>query len=237
MRRWAVGVLAGLAVLVVAAPAQAKGEASDVTVSQGGPGGPGTGGSGGSGSNSGGVVILATPIHLTGRAAAPWLSDSGVFQNVHSRPPTAALGPSLNVRMAYTCGDRGGVLFQRLYPYARGGAIVHTMPGQSFCDGPLAGTWWRLAAGSKAFLEARGLPATMPPLVKSAAGSTGGAGAADGAASGASASAGRDAATGGAGREAAPAASGGGVPVLPIVLAVAAVGVVLALIKRRTIAA
>jgi hypothetical protein len=241
MRRWAVG-LAGLVVLVLAAPAQAKGEASDVMVSQGGSGGPGgTGGSGtnGSGGSGGAVasdslVILTKPIHLTGLEAAPWLSDSGVFQNVHSRPPTHALGPSLNVRMAYTCGNRGGVLFQRLYPYARGGAIVHTMSGQSFCDGPLPATWWRLAAGSKAFLESHGLPETMPLQAGSAGGAAGESAAGESASGGQ-----RGAAASGAGNESSTASSGGGVPVLPVVLGIAALGVVLGAVqwKRRTIAA
>src|SRR4051812_30834135 len=118
MRRWAIGVLAVLAVLVVAVPAQAKGEASKVTISNGGSGGPGPG-SGGSGGGGGGTVaILASTIHLTGSDAAPWLADTGIFQESQAHPAAKALGPALEVRMGYTCGDRGGTLSQRLYPYA-----------------------------------------------------------------------------------------------------------------------
>src|SRR5436190_22135973 len=76
MRRWAVGAMAGLAVLMLAVPAQAKGDATKVTVTNGGGsggggiGGPGPGGSGSNDSGSGGsgggtaAAVLAAPIHL-----------------------------------------------------------------------------------------------------------------------------------------------------------------------------
>jgi hypothetical protein len=229
MRRWAIGVLAVLAVLVVAVPAQAKGEASKVTISNGGSGGMGPGpGSGGSGGGGGGgtIAILASTIHLTGTDAAPWLGDTGIFQETQAHPAAKALGPSLDVRMGYTCGDRGGTLSQRLYPYAKGGAVVHTMPGQQFCDGSLMGTWWHVAPQSMGLLRSHGLPATMPTAVE----------AGSGAASGSSASGGSTST-----REETVAAGSSSVPVLPIAVGIIAVAAVLGLAvlqrRRRTVAA
>src|SRR6266511_2765771 len=87
IRRWAVVLAAGAAVLALAVPAQAKGEASKVSITNaGGPGGSGSGGPVGSGKSSGGsgtgsAAVLASPIVLSGPAAgsetspgtAPWI--------------------------------------------------------------------------------------------------------------------------------------------------------------------
>ena len=233
MRRWTVGVLAGLAVLVLAVPAQAKGEASEVTVTNsggsGGIGGPAPGSGGGSGSGGGTVALLAAPIHLTGPDAAPWLGDTGIFQASQSHPATAkALGPALDVRMAYTCGDTGGVLFQQLFPYAKGGPIAHTLPNQSFCDGNLPGVWWHVAPQTMGILQGAGLPATMPAVVTEPAAGSG-------------AASGSEAGSAGSSVNTAVAPSSNGVPVLPIALGVGAVAAVLALAavlrRRRTVTA
>ena len=251
MRRWTIGVLAGLAVLVLAAPAQAKGEASDVTVTNSTGGGPGVGGPGsGSGSNSGGggsgggtaAAVLAAPIHLTGRDAAPWLGDTGIFQESQAAPAASTLGPALDVRLAYSCGQNGGVINQQLFPYAEGGAVIHLMPGQQFCDGNLPSVWWNVGSQTMGILREAGLPATNPLAVKPA--TDGAAAAGSGAAAGdQGGTAGSKGTAGSAGTAGATATdrSSGSAPVLPIALGVAAVTAVLALAvtqrRRRTVAA
>src|SRR5438067_455391 len=150
IRRWTIGVLAAAAVVALAVPAQAKGEAAKVSITNGG--GPG-GGSGGGSSSSGGsggsaAPALASSIELTGADAASWLGDSGVFQTRWSRSGSASLGPALDVVVAYDCGSLSGTITQRLFPYAAGGAMVRT-PSQRFCDGGRIGAgWWPLAANT-----------------------------------------------------------------------------------------
>jgi len=237
MRKWAIGVLAGLAVLALAVPVQAKGDASRVTVTNGGsgPGGGGVGGPGSGSSRSGGSggggtapAVLAAPIHLQGVDASGWVADTGIIQESQIHPAADTLGPALDVRLAYTCGPgRSGVVTQQLYPYAKGGAVAHTPAGQKFCDGALPQTWWRIAGNTMNVLHDNGLPATMPrAAAQPAAGS--------GAGAGAGGSAAHNAATG--------AGSAGGAPVLPLVLGISAVVAIggFALMqarRRRTVAA
>jgi hypothetical protein len=239
MRRWAIAAVAGLAVLALAAPAQAKGDASRVTVTNGGGSGPGgIGGPGGSGSGNSGsggsgggtaAAVLTAPMHLQGVDAAGWIADTGVFQASESHPAAGGLGPALDVRVEYTCGPgRGGVISQQLFPYARGGAVAHTMAGQRFCDGPLTNTWWRVADNTMNVLHDNGLPATMP---KAAVNPVAGSGAGTGAGAGGSAA-----------RAASPAGSSSGAPVLPLALGIAAIVAVggfavIQMRRRRTVAA
>ena len=252
MRRWTIAALAGLGVLLLAVPAQAKGEASDVTVMNSGGGGmpvlPGSGGSGGGGSASGGsgggaaIAILAAPIHLTGRDAAPWMMDTGILTDPGTRPAAKTLGPALDVRVVYACGDQGGTLSQRLFPYAKGGAVAHLLPGQQFCGAPLPATWRLVAPQTMGILHDAGLPASMPAVAKPAAGTAAG-GSAAGSNSGAQAgenSGAQAGSNGAASTETSRAAPSNSVPVLPIALGVSAVAAVLALAavrRRRTVAA
>ncbi|MFL5797349.1 MAG: hypothetical protein ACJ77A_05380 [Actinomycetota bacterium] len=239
MRKWAVGVLAGVAVLALAVPAQAKGDVSQVTVTNAGgsgSGGPGIGGpgSGGSGSGSGGSggggtapAVLTAPMHLQGVDASGWIADTGIFQESQIHPAASTLGPALDARVAYSCGAGGdGVLSQQLYPYAKGGAVAHTPAGQQFCDGGLPQTWWRIGDTTMSVLHENGLPATMPGVAQPAAGSAAGAGAGGSAAHGAATGAG----------------SAGGASVFPLVLGLSAVMAIggFALMqarRRRTVAA
>jgi hypothetical protein len=169
IRRWTIGILAGVAVLALAVPAQAKGEAAKVSVSNGGGGGPGGGSASGGSGGSGGAALLATPIVLTGVDASAWLGDSGAFQDRWARSGSSSLGPGLDVVVAYECGSLSGTLTQRLYPYAAGGPMVRT-PSQRFCDsGRIAAGWWPLAANSLRILQDHGLPAE-PPAAPAGAG-------------------------------------------------------------------
>ncbi len=171
IRRWAVVLAAGAAVLALAVPAQAKGEASKVSITNaGGPGGSGSGGPGGSGKSSGGsgtgsAAVLASPIVLSGPEAGSWLGESGFFEATPGRPHVASFGPSLDVVVSWSCGGPGtpgGTVRQQLFPYASGGALIHSLPGQKFCEGTAGGGWWTLANGMLLTLERHGLPETLP---------------------------------------------------------------------------
>ena len=161
IRRWTIGILAGVAVLALAVPAQAKGEAAKVSISNGGGGGTGPGGGSASG-GSGGAAVLAAPIVLTGIDASAWLGDTGVFQERRAQSGSGSLGPGLDVAVAYDCGGLSGILTQGLFPYAAGGPMIRT-PSQKFCDsGRIAAGWWPLAANSLRILQDHGLPAEPP---------------------------------------------------------------------------
>ncbi len=179
IRRWAVAFVVGAAVLALAAPAQAKGEASKVSITNpggggsgsGGPGGGGSGGSGGGGSAKGSTAVLSSPIVLHGLDAGSWLGDSGFFEATPGRPDVASMGPALDVAVTMSCGGHGtpgGMVQQRLFPYASGGALIQTLPGQKFCEGRIGGGWWSLSSGALATLQQHGLPGTSP-LTKTAA--------------------------------------------------------------------
>jgi hypothetical protein len=191
--------VAVIAILAVAVPAHAKGQASQVTITNPSGSGPGAGGSGGGSQGGGsqgggsqgggsqgggsqgggsnpaagsgqvgtsGAALLAVPIRLAGPAAESWLGDTGVFQEPSGHPARSALGPALDVRVTYSCGTISGSLRQVLFPFAKGGAIVHTLAGQRFCDGALAASWWRMGTHTMVVLRSHGLPF-------SAAGATG----------------------------------------------------------------
>jgi hypothetical protein len=172
IRRWTIGVLAAVAVLALAVPAHAKGEAAKVSISNGGGGtggGPGGGSASGGSGSSDGAALLASPIVLTGVEASAWLGDSGVFQDRWARSGSSSLGPGLDVTVAYECGSLSGTLAQRLFPYAAGGPMVRT-PSQAFCDsGRIGAGWWPLAANSLRLLQDHGLPAEPPAAPAGAA--------------------------------------------------------------------
>jgi hypothetical protein len=77
-----------------------------------------------------------------------------------SSAPTGDLGPSVTV--TYTIpGPAGGstTLDQDLYPYAAGGPVTFTAPGQSFLGGEkTVGGWFRAPDALTETLAARGFP-------------------------------------------------------------------------------
>jgi hypothetical protein len=76
--------------------------------------------------------------------------------------PTTELGPRYTI--TYTLpGPTTRGLRQDLYPYAAGGSVTYTKPGQPFFDGQRTrGGWYVAPARLKETLVALGLPPTAP---------------------------------------------------------------------------
>jgi hypothetical protein len=145
----------GCAALVLAGAAQAKGP-DKATIN-----GPG----------------LEKPVALSGDSesnnmtASPFsrfVQDAGFFPAVFQREPN----PMLAGRPAGALGPRYAVVYrvpgpdrrffgitQDLYPYAAGGPVTYTLPGQPLFGTKSVGGWFRGSAGFKARLVALGLPA------------------------------------------------------------------------------
>jgi hypothetical protein len=80
---------------------------------------------------------------------------------LHTKP-SAPLGPRYTVVWKVPGGGGENYhLRQQLYPYARGGAVSYTKPGQSIFGTGSRGGWYR-GAGLKATLVALGLPKDAP---------------------------------------------------------------------------
>lgn len=80
---------------------------------------------------------------------------------LHSKP--SALGPRYTIVWTVP-GPPGPATYrvrQDLYPYARGGAVTYTKPGQPIFDGTTQGGWYR-SPELKRTLVALGLPKVAP---------------------------------------------------------------------------
>jgi hypothetical protein len=151
-----VGLMA-LLMVAVAGPASAKVPMAIVDSNITGPG-PGDGGSG---------------IRIDGPAAdqmwesgivndSKWssLSEFGVAQG--------DLGPRYLVthRVLFGSGPEDDVLRQELYPYAKGGPVTYTPPGQELLSDaariPIVAGWYEASPEFLEFLVQHGLPATDP---------------------------------------------------------------------------
>jgi hypothetical protein len=78
------------------------------------------------------------------------------------RKPAGPLGPRYTI--AWKVPGGGGSMFrirQDLYPYARGGAVTYTKPGQPIFDMSTRGGWYR-DPELKRTLVSLGLPASAP---------------------------------------------------------------------------
>ena len=121
---------------------------------------------------------LAKPLRLGGpRALAPGqplevLATHGGFFDVAwggapettlADSPTRRLGPKYRVTYVVPGpSGRSDRIRQDLYPYARGGPVTHTPPGQPFFDGRRTnGGWFRGTPRVKNVLVAAGLPAPV----------------------------------------------------------------------------
>jgi hypothetical protein len=77
-------------------------------------------------------------------------------------PPTRQLGPKYTIVYTLPGPAAGGVL-QDLYPYAVGGAVTYTKPGQLFFDEERTrGGWYVAPLELKETLVALGLPRAAP---------------------------------------------------------------------------
>lgn len=148
MRTGRIVVLVASSVLALALPAQAKMEATAFIE---GPGLPGASGSG-PGSLRVGMSV---------RGGYPLLSGMFFPARYATDRPAGALGPRYEVRVGITVPDQAPDLVQQLYPYAKGGPVIFTPPGQRFLV-PRSGGWYRAPDRLIRQLEALGLPETSP---------------------------------------------------------------------------
>jgi hypothetical protein len=159
------GLIVGIALALAAAiPAAAKGFIAEANIS-----GPGLG----VGSIGGGTMRLEAP-----EADGMW--ESGVLDDRKEDSLSALglartdLGPRYLVtyRFEFGPGARGQVIQQELYPYAKGGTVTYTPPGQKQTGEedltgmgmsmPLPAGWFRTNSGFFRFLVEHGFPATNP---------------------------------------------------------------------------
>ena len=77
------------------------------------------------------------------------------------RAPTKALGPRYTVVYTVPMGAvKDAIVRQSLYPYARGGPVTYTRPGQRMGgQHTVSGGWFRALPSLKTMLVAAGLPA------------------------------------------------------------------------------
>jgi hypothetical protein len=106
-----------------------------------------------------GVEYTSTPI---GRLT----TDSGFFPSVVDQSPDPMLAgrPAGRLGPKYTIvwtvpADTTTRVKQDVYPYASGGAVAYTRPGQPIFDGVTTGGWFRGGAPLKQTLVRLGLPA------------------------------------------------------------------------------
>jgi hypothetical protein len=157
MRRALILTTAVAAVLVLALPAHAK-VAGNAFIS-----GPGIGGGTGDGT-----------IRMGGTDGSGYPVMSGLLDPARSliAKPTGALGPRYEVRFVIELPRGEPPIIQHLYPYAKGGPVLYTPPGQEWigsATGQAPDGWF--AAGPKliAELQKRGLPERSPVPVGEAA--------------------------------------------------------------------
>ncbi len=165
-------VLAALAAaltLLVPTAALAKG-ASAATIDGSGPGGPGNGpngpitlrGDGEPGSGTG----LGTLADLSGLFPAMFGQSPDPMLDA---APTKRLGPHYTI--TWTIPDGSGTarkIRQDVYPYAAGGPVTYTKPGQPVFDQTTSGGWYKAPDDLRQHLISLGLPNKAPVAAASA---------------------------------------------------------------------
>jgi len=149
----------GLAALVLAASAPAKGP-SQATIN-----GPGLKGGGIHLSSGGGDPSSGTPLGDLAEFGGYFPATFGQEPDpMLLKQPKGPLGPGYTVEYKVP-GPNGGTatIHQDLYPYAKGGPLTYMSPGQSFFGGQKTHGGWFLAPSSlRTSLVASGLPASVP---------------------------------------------------------------------------
>ena len=80
-----------------------------------------------------------------------------------AKAPTRNLGPKYSIRYVVPGPDQGpDVIMQDLYPYAQGGALTYTRPGQKIFSMKTRGGWFLGGLPLKLELVKQGLPAKAP---------------------------------------------------------------------------
>jgi LPXTG-motif cell wall-anchored protein len=77
--------------------------------------------------------------------------------------PTKNLGPTYHIHYRVPGPDGGSFpIEQDVYPYAKGGALTYTKPGQRIFDSRSPGGWFLGGTQLKLILQKQGLPAMAP---------------------------------------------------------------------------
>jgi hypothetical protein len=154
-----IALLAALALLVAPTAALAKG-ASAATIDGGGPGGGGNGlkgpitlrgnGEPGSGTDLSNLADMAGLFPaMFGQSPNPMLAAA----------PTTRLGPRYRITWTIPDGEgRASRVRQDVYPYAAGGPVTYTWPGQPVFDDATKGGWYRGSDSLRRTLIGLGLP-------------------------------------------------------------------------------
>lgn len=162
MRRGLVVTVAMVALLMAAMPVQAK-IAGTASIR-----GPGIGGPGGTGKDG--------AIRMGGADGGSYPDDgfsypdlAGLFERGRGskQSPTEDLGPRYTARFVISGRSFPGIppVVQHLYPFAEGGPLIHTAPGQEWMGGAhdtVPGGWFPMKRELLDELIARGLPEEPP---------------------------------------------------------------------------
>ncbi len=113
---------------------------------------------------SGGGEQMGSPLGNLTEAAGFFPASFGQSPDPMLRArPAGDLGPGYTIHYVVPGPDSKTFLVdQDLYPYARGGAVTYTKPGQPIFDGTTRGGWFRGGLPLKLTLVQQGLPSTRP---------------------------------------------------------------------------
>jgi hypothetical protein len=166
MRKAFVVALGVVAAVALALPVQAKVDGSAVIS---GPGIPGGGSGAGDGSGGGGSITM------DGSDGAWYPLLSGMLNPARylTTRPDGDLGPRYEARLVITVPKRLPDVIQHLYPFAEGGPVLYTPPGQEFVmsvTGEAPGGWYDAPGRLIRELHRRGLPSTSPAVTGPAGG-------------------------------------------------------------------
>ena len=134
-------------VVLMALPAQAK-VAGEATIS--GPGLPGGG-----------------SITLDGSDGAGWAAFSGLLDVGAAgmeKPPAKELGPRYEVVLDVRQPPQEEDIVQHLFPYAEGGPVLYTPPGQELLDFQAPTGWAAASTDLMDLLHDAGLPESAPVM-------------------------------------------------------------------------
>jgi hypothetical protein len=151
--------MAACMLLLLPTAALAKGP-SAATISGSGPGGPGNGPKGpitlrGDG-EAGSGTVLGTLVELAGFFPSLFRQSPDPML---AAAPTKRLGPHYTITWTVPEGDgRAARIRQDLYPYAAGGPLTYTTPGQQVFGEGARGGWFRASDQLRLELISLGLP-------------------------------------------------------------------------------
>jgi MYXO-CTERM domain-containing protein len=135
--------------LLAALPAQTK-LTGEATIS-----GPGLMG-------GGSITVDGDGSPRSGWAAFSGLMDIGATGM--KKAPTSELGPRYEVVLEMRQPRQEEDIVKRLYPYAEGGALLYTPPGQKLYDVRIRGGWAAATTRLMDLLHEAGLPESVPVL-------------------------------------------------------------------------